>query len=222
MIFLHKITKFFLIKKKNKLNLKYLFFKMKTSIEELQENGFEAYGIYNSIYPAVVADNNDPEGLARIKIKVPSIFGGQILDNWALPFGVAITEKSGLLALPQLGDNVWVMFQQGNLQFPLWTYGAMSQSKKISINSPKDHLWQNPKKAKIELKNIVELNGNNESAVLGDTLSQVLGELIDAISALQVICTTPGNPSGAVVNIAQFQSIKTRLNTILSQKVKLS
>lgn len=54
-----------------------------------------------------------------------------------------------------------------------------------------------------------------EPMVLGDTLKSVIGELIDAISAITV--PTAFGPSGTPINSAQFSSIKGKLDTILSK-----
>ena len=54
-----------------------------------------------------------------------------------------------------------------------------------------------------------------EPLVLGNALKGIIEELIDAITALTV--PTGVGPSGPPVNSAQFTSIKSRLNNILSQ-----
>jgi hypothetical protein len=59
----------------------------------------------------------------------------------------------------------------------------------------------------------------DEAAAKGDTLKGLLDELFDAIAALTV--TTHVGPSGPPINIAQFQSIKARLGTFLSQTVRV-
>lgn len=67
----------------------------------------------------------------------------------------------------------------------------------------------------------VELGSADEPSVLGQQLVSVLSELLSALSALTVPCSSPGSPSGPPVNIDQFTSINGKLNTILSQSVKL-
>lgn len=59
-----------------------------------------------------------------------------------------------------------------------------------------------------------------EKAVLGETLKGILGELLDALANLTVTCTAPSTTSSIPLNAAIFNSIKAKLNTILSQKVK--
>lgn len=60
-----------------------------------------------------------------------------------------------------------------------------------------------------------DLGDGKEKMVLGDTLVDLLGQLIDAICALTV--PTPNGPSGTPVNAAQFTAIKGRLKTALSK-----
>lgn len=64
-------------------------------------------------------------------------------------------------------------------------------------------------------------NNNLESLVRGETLVDLLSELIDAIT--QQVYLTPSGPSSAgPTNIATFNSIKTKLNTMLSKLNKTS
>jgi hypothetical protein len=56
--------------------------------------------------------------------------------------------------------------------------------------------------------------GGSEPMVLGNKLSELLKELIDAISSLTVV--TPNGPSGTPLNATQFAQVKGKLQTILS------
>ena len=58
--------------------------------------------------------------------------------------------------------------------------------------------------------------GGEEPIVKGDTLVDILGDLIDAIN--QMTHPTPAGPSGPPVNAAVFTQIKARLKVILSSK----
>lgn len=55
-----------------------------------------------------------------------------------------------------------------------------------------------------------------EPLVLGNQLNDLLSELIDAIA--QITVPTGTGPSGTPINVAQFQRIKNKLRTILSQQ----
>ena len=62
--------------------------------------------------------------------------------------------------------------------------------------------------------------GDTEPAAKGQTLVDLLGEMLDLIS--QQIYITPAGPSApGPTNIAQFTSLKAKLNSMLSANVKL-
>jgi len=65
------------------------------------------------------------------------------------------------------------------------------------------------------------LHGENatEPAVLGDTLEDILGDLIDALNALTV--PTGVGPSGVPINTAQFEAVRARLIEFKSTKNKI-
>lgn len=75
---------------------------------------------YYGKYRAFVTDNNDPDQLGRVKVQVPSVFGQQD-SYWALPcspFG-GLAEQ-GLFMIPEVGAQVWIEFEEGNKDAPIW------------------------------------------------------------------------------------------------------
>lgn len=76
-----------------------------------------AYGKYRGF----VVDNADPDKLGRIKLTVPALLG-EAPTGWALPCvpcgGLA---NQGFFTVPGIGAQVWVEFEGGNLDFPIWT-----------------------------------------------------------------------------------------------------
>jgi uncharacterized protein involved in type VI secretion and phage assembly len=72
-------------------------------------------------YRGIVKDNRDPKRLGRLRVQVPSVFGSQVVTGWALPcmpYGGAAGQ--GLLLVPDPGTEVWVEFEEGDLEFPIW------------------------------------------------------------------------------------------------------
>lgn len=81
----------------------------------------QVQGRYFGKYRGIVVDNSDPEHLGRIKVRVPSVLGEEIVTGWALPcapYGGA--ENQGFLFIPDVGAGVWVEFEEGDLEFPIW------------------------------------------------------------------------------------------------------
>lgn len=81
-------------------------------------------------YRAQVVDRNDPLGQGRLRVQATAVLGRRA-TVWAtacLPPGYA--------ALPDVGDTVWIEFEGGDLDHPLWTGCAWSgNSAAFSIDA---------------------------------------------------------------------------------------
>jgi hypothetical protein len=72
-------------------------------------------------YRGFVVDDDDPEKLGRLKLTVPSVLGEEVVTGWAmpcLPYGGAANR--GMLFVPEKESGVWVEFEEGDLEFPIW------------------------------------------------------------------------------------------------------
>jgi len=80
-------------------------------------------------YRGKVTDNQDPLQLGRIRAKVPDVLGDQE-SGWAMPCFPAAGSGMGLFALPKKDAGVWIEFEQGQPDYPLWSgawYGNASE-----------------------------------------------------------------------------------------------
>lgn len=86
---------------------------------------------YYGKYRGVVVDNKDPDHVGRLRLWVPSLFpvegdatpppDSPSVSDWAwpcLPFGGA--PDQGLFFVPEEGSKVWVEYEEGNLDSPIW------------------------------------------------------------------------------------------------------
>jgi uncharacterized protein involved in type VI secretion and phage assembly len=71
-------------------------------------------------YRGVVADNRDPLMLGRIKARVPDIYGDED-SGWALPSTPYAGDGVGLFAIPPTDASVWIEFEHGDPDYPIWT-----------------------------------------------------------------------------------------------------
>ena len=63
---------------------------------------------------AVVHDNRDPQGRGRLRVRIPNKTGTGV-TGWIWP-----VVGSGYLVLPSPGDQVWVTYESGDEDFPVW------------------------------------------------------------------------------------------------------
>ena len=70
-------------------------------------------------YRATVVNNIDPMQLGRILVTVPDV-QGLIPSSWAMPCVPIAGKQSGTYVVPQVGSGVWVEFEQGDPDYPVW------------------------------------------------------------------------------------------------------
>lgn len=92
-------------------------------LTDLFKLGLEKYGLYYSCYMGFVADNNDPEGYSRLKLKIPIVTGPNTYNYWAYPKSEFSGEGYGSQCIPRIGDMVRVEFEMGDPRKPVWSFG---------------------------------------------------------------------------------------------------
>lgn len=71
-------------------------------------------------YRGKVANNVDPMQLGRIQVTVPAILGDGRL-SWATPCTPYAGKQVGFFAIPPVNANIWVEFEGGDLDYPIWS-----------------------------------------------------------------------------------------------------
>jgi hypothetical protein len=77
---------------------------------------------YYGKYRGTVIENIDPEQIGRVLLQVPDVLG-ETPSSWALPCVPAAGIQSGVFVVPPIGSQVWVEFEQGDPDYPIWTGG---------------------------------------------------------------------------------------------------
>lgn len=70
-------------------------------------------------YRGKVENNVDPLSLGRLQVSCPAVLGEGTL-SWALPCTPFAGPGVGLFVLPPRGANVWVEFEGGDPDYPIW------------------------------------------------------------------------------------------------------
>ena len=71
-------------------------------------------------YRGKVENNIDPMMLGRVQVSVPAVLGSGTL-SWALPCAPYGGSGIGFFAVPPTGANVWVEFEAGSIDMPIWS-----------------------------------------------------------------------------------------------------
>lgn len=86
-------------------------------MSDCEDSGKKAHR-YPGKYRGKVWDNLDPLELGRLQVTVPAVEGLRL--GWALPCVPYAGEGVGFYAMPPLGANVWVEFEGGDPNYPVW------------------------------------------------------------------------------------------------------
>lgn len=86
--------------------------------DSLQGRNDELLGLVNGVYIGIVTDNKDPENLGRVRVKIP-VLDNQNAMNWARVATLMAGKQRGSLFLPEVGDEVLIAFQMGDLREPI-------------------------------------------------------------------------------------------------------
>jgi uncharacterized protein involved in type VI secretion and phage assembly len=71
-------------------------------------------------YRGTVTDIQDPLFIGRVRAKVPDVMGDQE-SGWAMPCLPFAGSGMGFFALPKVGAGVWIEFEHGDPDYPIWT-----------------------------------------------------------------------------------------------------
>jgi len=77
---------------------------------------------YYGKYRGTVFNNIDPEQRGRIQAIVPDV-QGLVPTTWAMPCVPIAGKQEGFYMIPQIGAGVWIEFEQGDPEYPIWVGG---------------------------------------------------------------------------------------------------
>lgn len=138
-------------------------------------------------YRGTVDNNADPRMMGRVMVTVPNVSAAS--GAWALPCVPVAGAMMGMYAIPPVGASVWVEFEQGNPENPIWS-GCFWSS---AISSP------------AEISSVVLRTGNGNQIIISDTPGAQGGIIIKSMNGASVIVNDAGisldNGKGATITM---------------------
>ncbi len=93
---------------------------------------------YYGKYRGTVLNNVDPMQIGRIQVIVPDV-SAVSPTSWAMPCLPISGINNGVFAVPAIGAGVWVEFEQGNPDHPIWVggyWGIVAERPALSQTVP--------------------------------------------------------------------------------------
>jgi uncharacterized protein involved in type VI secretion and phage assembly len=83
-------------------------------------------------YRATVVNNIDPLQIGRIQIIVPDV-AGFLPSTWAMPCLPLAGINNGMFTVPMIGSGVWVEFERGDPDYPIWVGGYWGSAAEVPL-----------------------------------------------------------------------------------------
>ena len=90
---------------------------------------------YYGKYRGTVINNIDLEQRGRILAIIPDV-SGLTPSTWAMPCLPIAGKEMGVYVVPQIGSGVWIEFEQGDSDYPIWTgcfWGSAAEVPKLAL-----------------------------------------------------------------------------------------
>ena len=89
---------------------------------------------YYGKYRGTVIQNIDPEQIGRVLVQVPDVLGMNP-STWAMPCVPAAGIQAGIFVVPPIGSRVWVEFERGDSDYPIWTGGFWGSVAEVPVSA---------------------------------------------------------------------------------------
>ena len=93
---------------------------------------------YYGKYRGMVLENVDPLQIGRLLVQVPDV-SNVLPSTWAMPCFPVAGIQNGFFALPIVGSGVWIEYEHGDPDYPIWTgcfYGSAAEVPAAALIVP--------------------------------------------------------------------------------------
>ncbi len=106
----------------------------RSDADPLDEETSNASQQFLGKYRASVINNVDPMQLGRIQVIVPDV-STFVPTSWAMPCLPVAGIQMGMFTVPPIGAGVWVEFEQGDPDYPIWVGCYWGQAAEVPVLS---------------------------------------------------------------------------------------
>ena len=154
---------------------------------------------YFGLYRATVINNIDPMQSGRIQVLVPDA-GGLTPSTWAMPCVPVAGIQSGMYVVPPIGSGVWIQFEGGDPDYPVWVggwWGSAAEVPALALVPPPIPPGQNI---------VVQTTGQNTVILSDATPTPVTGGIVlKSTTGAMIVVNDAGvfisNGKGATINM---------------------
>jgi hypothetical protein len=171
-------------------------------------------------YRGLVVANVDPHNQGRIKALVPEVLG-TIPTNFCLPCTPYAGTLAGLFTVPLVGTGVWIEFEAGDVNRPIWT-GCWWGTAQVPINETGSAAQFTEKVLRTDTGLLISMNDTSQTIILKDaaetnSMTMSLG-LVQVDGKMMIILEAPSILHGgnAVQPAVLGDSLLQYLNTIVA------
>jgi uncharacterized protein involved in type VI secretion and phage assembly len=146
-------------------------------------------------YRGTVINNVDPLQTGRIQAMVPDV-AGLVPSTWAMPCLPMAGINSGVFTVPMMGSGVWIEFERGDPDYPIWTGGYWGSAAEVPVLA---HAVP-PAVSGITIQTALK-NGLVISDVPGPTGGILIQTTAGAMISVSDVGIIISNGKGAVINM---------------------
>jgi hypothetical protein len=146
-------------------------------------------------YRGTVINNVDPMQIGRVQAMVPDV-AGFVPSTWAMPCLPIAGINNGMFTIPMIGSGVWIEFERGDPDYPVWVGGYWGTTAEIPVLS---HMVP-PAVPGITLQTPLK-NGLIISDVPGPTGGILIQTTTGAMISVSDVGIIISNGKGAIINM---------------------
>ncbi|TCL69499.1 phage baseplate assembly protein V [Rhizobium sp. BK251] len=146
-------------------------------------------------YRGTVINNVDPMQIGRIQAMVPDL-AGFVPGTWAMPCVPVAGINTGVFTVPMIGAGVWVEFERGDPDYPIWVGGYWGSAAEVPVMSRTVPPGVNGITLQTTLKNGIVI-----SDVPGPTGGILIQTTTGAMISVSDVGIVISNGKGAIINM---------------------